>query len=124
MGADDDDDIPATQPILPFLLEGNYLSLMLFFVKLKCACCKQAFTVEVFFKYISDVVAYVEVRSGHDNRSRGVKTQLRNLGATIVDNLTNNVSTTVFIAIVLNESFSSRYIEVNTNCYSGHTRNI
>ena len=69
---DDNDDVCATQPVLPLLLQG--------------------------------VVAYVEVRSGHDNLSRGVKTQLRNLGATVVEKLTKNVTHVVF-----NEGLPSTY---------------
>lgn len=69
---DDDDSIPATQPVRTLLLDG--------------------------------VVAYVEVRSGHDNRSRGVKTQLKKLGARVVDTLTKDVTHVVF-----NEGLPSTY---------------
>lgn len=42
--------------------------------------------------YIAGVVAYVEVRSGGDNRSMGIKAHLRSLGATVRDRFTNDVS--------------------------------
>jgi hypothetical protein len=42
--------------------------------------------------YIAGVVAYVEVRSGGDNRSMGIKAHLRSLGATVRDKFTNDVS--------------------------------
>jgi hypothetical protein len=41
--------------------------------------------------YISGVVAYVEVRSGGDNRSMGIKAHLRSLGASVRDKFTNDV---------------------------------
>jgi len=41
---------------------------------------------------IAGIVAYVEVRSGGDNRSMGVKSHLRSLGATVRDKFTNDVS--------------------------------
>jgi len=40
---------------------------------------------------VTDVVAYVEVRSGHDNRSRGVISELRSLGASIAPTLNKDV---------------------------------
>jgi hypothetical protein len=46
----------------------------------------------VFIYCIAGVVAYVEVRSGGDNRSMGIKAHLRSLGATVMDKFTNDVS--------------------------------
>ncbi len=43
-----------------------------------------------------DVVAYVEVYSGSENRSACICTELRNLGATVVQKLTNKVTHLVF----------------------------
>ncbi|XP_034255908.1 uncharacterized protein LOC117653955 isoform X2 [Thrips palmi] len=45
---------------------------------------------------LNGVTAYVEVRSGHDNRSMGVRTQLRNLGARVLDKLSTEVTHVVF----------------------------
>jgi hypothetical protein len=45
-----------------------------------------------FIYCIAGVVAYVEVRSGGDNRSMGIKAHLRSLGATVRDKFTNDVS--------------------------------
>ncbi|KAK3929107.1 Microcephalin [Frankliniella fusca] len=53
---------------------------------------------------LNDIVAYVEVRSGHDNRSRGVKAELRKLGARVVDTLTKDVTHVIF-----NEGLPSTY---------------
>ncbi|XP_034232087.1 serine-rich adhesin for platelets-like [Thrips palmi] len=69
---DEEDDFPATQPVMSVLLSG--------------------------------VVAYVEVRSGHDNRSKGVKAHMRSLGATIEETLNRNVTHVVF-----NEGLPSTY---------------
>jgi hypothetical protein len=41
--------------------------------------------------HIAGVVAYVEVRSGGDNRSMGIKAHLRSLGAGVRDKFTNDV---------------------------------
>jgi hypothetical protein len=45
-----------------------------------------------FIYCIAGVVAYVEVRSGGDNRSMGIKAHLRSLGATVRDKFINDVS--------------------------------
>ncbi|XP_026273882.1 uncharacterized protein LOC113203413 isoform X1 [Frankliniella occidentalis] len=45
---------------------------------------------------LKGVVAYVEVRSGHDNRSMGVRTQLRALGATVVEKMNKEVTHVIF----------------------------
>ncbi|KAK3921341.1 Microcephalin [Frankliniella fusca] len=45
---------------------------------------------------LQGVVAYVEVRSGHDNRSMGVRTQLRALGATVVEKMSKEVTHVIF----------------------------
>lgn len=71
-GPDEEDDFPATQPVMSVLLKG--------------------------------VVAYVEVRSGHDNRSKGVKAHMRSLGATIEETLNRKVTHVVF-----NEGLPSTY---------------
>ena len=46
--------------------------------------------------YISDVVAYVEVRTTNDNRSEAVRRELEQLGATVVKKFTNDVTHVVF----------------------------
>ena len=46
--------------------------------------------------YISDVVAYVEVRAEYENRSRAVEKQLKQLGAQISSTLTPDVTHVVF----------------------------
>ncbi|PSN57948.1 hypothetical protein C0J52_00251 [Blattella germanica] len=51
-----------------------------------------------------DVIAYVEVRSGGDNRSRGIKAHLRSFGATVVDKFINDVTHVIF-----NEGLLSTY---------------
>jgi hypothetical protein len=49
-----------------------------------CICC-------IYLLY-AGIVAYVEVRSGGDNRSMGIKSHLRSLGATVRDKFTDDVS--------------------------------
>ncbi|KAJ4432249.1 hypothetical protein ANN_20865 [Periplaneta americana] len=53
---------------------------------------------------LKDIIAYVEVRSGGDNRSMGVKAHLKSLGATVRDKFTNDVTHVVF-----NEGLWSTY---------------
>jgi hypothetical protein len=43
------------------------------------------------YTYITGIVAYVEVRSGGDNRSMGIKAHLKSLGASVRDKFTNDV---------------------------------
>ncbi|XP_047114762.1 uncharacterized protein LOC124795031 isoform X1 [Schistocerca piceifrons] len=45
---------------------------------------------------LQDVIAYVEVRSGGDNRSMGVKDQLQRLGAVVSDTFSDEVTHVVF----------------------------
>lgn len=49
-----------------------------------------------FTSLLNGVTAFVEVRSGHDNRSMGVRTQLRNLGARVLEKLNSEVTHVVF----------------------------
>ena len=45
---------------------------------------------------IPDVIAYVEVRSGHENRSKAVSAELIRLGATVEEKFTKDVTHVVF----------------------------
>ncbi|KAF0298862.1 Microcephalin [Amphibalanus amphitrite] len=45
---------------------------------------------------LDEVVAYVDVRSGADNRSEPIRTQLRALGALVVERFTKNVTHVIF----------------------------
>lgn len=53
-------------------------------------------TVWVNLLMLTDVVAYVEVRTGAENRSRAVMKELALLGATLVTKLTNEVTHVIF----------------------------
>lgn len=75
-------------------------------------CCIPA-TQPVMSVLLDGIVAYVEVRSGHDNRSRGVKAHLRKLGATVEDKFTKKVTHVVF-----NEGLPSTYKKAKArNCH-------
>ena len=45
---------------------------------------------------IADVAAYVEVRTGAENRSKAIISKLRQLGATVVDKLSDEVTHVVW----------------------------
>ena len=45
---------------------------------------------------ISDVIAYVEVRTTNDNRSEAIRRELKQLGATVVKKFSNDVTHVVF----------------------------
>lgn len=45
-----------------------------------------------FVHCFAGIIAYVEVRSGGDNRSMGIKAHLSSLGASVRDKFTNDVS--------------------------------
>ncbi|KAJ1524930.1 hypothetical protein ONE63_009788 [Megalurothrips usitatus] len=59
-------------------------------------CDKQPHRKRSLAPILEGVKAYVEVRSGHDNRSMGVKTHLRTLGATVLEKLSKEVTHVIF----------------------------
>ena len=48
------------------------------------------------YLHLSDVVAFAEVRSGHDNRSESVRRELEQLGATVTRKFDNSVTHVIF----------------------------
>ena len=48
------------------------------------------------YMYVTDVTAYVDVRSGSENRSLAIACELTRLGATVLDRFTEGVTHVVF----------------------------